>query len=56
MLAVPLTEAQSPVVLLRNEMLMCSSDLRSSVLPDSVLVWKSRSMPPDSLVVGCLCQ
>jgi hypothetical protein len=32
----------------RNEMLMCGSEARSSVLPDLVLVWKSRSMPPVS--------
>ena len=43
--ALPLRDAHSPE-LLRKEMLMCGSDWMSSVLPDSVLVWKIRSMPP----------
>src|SRR5689334_1770364 len=47
MLALPLTEAQSPE-LVRKLMLMCESLARLSVLPDSVLVWKSRSIPPVS--------
>lgn len=47
MLDEPEIEAHSPVAL-RKEMLMEGSSLRSSVLPDSVLVWKSRSMPPPS--------
>lgn len=47
MFAFPDTEAHSPLPL-RKEMLMCESDSRSSVLPDSVLVWNRRSMPPVS--------
>ena len=42
-------EAHSPVGF-RKAMLMAGSDERSEVLPDSVLVWKRRSMPPDSCV------
>ena len=45
--ASPETEAHSPEEL-RKEMLMWGSEARSSVLPDSVLVWKRRSMPPHS--------
>ena len=44
---VPETEAHSPDEL-RKEMLMCGSESMSDVLPDSVLVWKIRSMPPFS--------
>ena len=47
MSASPETEAHSPVEL-RKAMLILGSDLRSSVLPDSVLVWNSRSTPPPS--------
>ena len=44
----PDAEAHSPL-LLRKEMLTCGSvEKRSSILPDSVLVWKIRSMPPVS--------
>lgn len=43
----PETEAHSPVAF-RKAMLIEGSSARSSVLPDSVLVWKIRSMPPDS--------
>ena len=46
-LASPLREAHSPVEL-RKAMLIWGSDWRSSVFPDSVLVWKRRSMPPFS--------
>lgn len=45
--ALPETDAHSPE-LLRKEMLMCESESMSLVLPDSVLVWKMRSMPPAS--------
>lgn len=45
--ASPETEAHSPVGL-RKAMLILGSDFRSSVLPDSVLVWKRRSTPPPS--------
>lgn len=48
MVECPEMEAHSPVEF-RKAMLMEGSDVRSEVLPDSVLVWKSRSMPPDSL-------
>ena len=47
MSASPDTEAHSPVEL-RKAMLILGSDFRSSVLPDSVLVWKRRSTPPPS--------
>lgn len=46
-MALPETEAHSPEEL-RKAMLISGSDLRSSVLPDSVFVWKRRSIPPDS--------
>jgi hypothetical protein len=46
---VPETEAHSPEEL-RKEMLMWGSEEMSEVLPDSVLVWKMRSMPPFSCV------
>ena len=52
---VPEMEAHSPVGL-RKEMLMWGSEDRSEVLPDSVLVWKRRSMPPDSWNVDCLAR
>ena len=45
--ALPAIEAHSPETL-RNEMLTLGSFDRSSVLPDSVFVWKSRSIPPAS--------
>jgi hypothetical protein len=44
---VPEMEAHSPVEF-RKEMLTEGSAERSSVLPDSVFVWKIRSTPPDS--------
>jgi hypothetical protein len=44
---VPDTEAHSPAEL-RKEMFMRGSESISEVLPDSVLVWKMRSMPPFS--------
>jgi hypothetical protein len=47
MLEEPEMDAHSPVAL-RKEMLIEGSSFRSSVLPDSVLVWKRRSMPPPS--------
>lgn len=47
--ASPLTDAYSPDEL-RNEMLKCGPDSMLSVLPDSVLVWKMRSMP----LVSCV--
>jgi hypothetical protein len=50
MFEVPEKEAHSPE-LLRKEMLMWESDSISSVLPDSVLVWNRRSMPPFSYAV-----
>jgi len=37
---------------LRKEMLMCESEASSSVLWDSVLVWKMRSTPLDSCGIG----
>ena len=46
---VPDTEAHSPEEL-RKAMLICGSELMSEVLPDSVLVWKMRSMPPFSYI------
>jgi hypothetical protein len=42
-------EAHSPEEL-RKEMLMWGSEEMSEVLPDSVLVWKMRSMPSFSWV------
>jgi hypothetical protein len=45
----PLMEAHSPEEL-RKEMLIWGSDSMSLVFPDSVLVWKMRSMPPLSYV------
>lgn len=45
--ACPETDAHSPEEL-RKAMLMLGSEASSSVLPDSVLVWKRRSMPPFS--------
>ena len=45
--ASPETEAHSPVEL-RKAMLILGSFFRSSVFPDSVLVWKRRSTPPPS--------
>lgn len=47
--AFPDSEAHSPVAL-QKDMLMLGSFSRSSVLPDSVFVWKMRSMPPFSCV------
>ena len=47
MVEIPETEAHSPEPL-RNAMLICGSESISSVFPDSVLVWKIRSMPPFS--------
>lgn len=47
MLALPDMDAHSPE-LLRKATLTAESEEMSSVLPDSVLVWKMRSMPPDS--------
>lgn len=44
MLALPEMEAHSPS-LLRKPRLMSGSEARSSVLPLSVLAWKTRSMP-----------
>ena len=49
--AVPEILAHSPV-LLRKARLISECSLRSSVLPDSVLVWKMKSMPLSSCVVG----
>ena len=49
--AVPEMLAHSPV-LLRKARLISECSLRSSVLPDSVLVWKMKSMPLSSCVVG----
>lgn len=46
---VPETEAHSPEEF-RKAILMCGSEEMSSVLPDSVLVWKMRSMP-----FSCVC-
>ena len=45
--ASPDMEAHSPVAF-RKAMLILGSLFRSSVLPDSVLVWKRRSTPPPS--------
>ena len=45
--AVPEMEAHSPDEL-RKEMFVCGSESMSLVLPDSVLVWKIRSIPPVS--------
>ena len=45
--ASPDTEAHSPVEF-RKAMLIFGSFFRSSVLPDSVFVWKRRSTPPPS--------
>lgn len=47
MLAEPEMEAHSPEEE-RKAMLIEGSEARSSVLPDSVLVWKRRSIPQDS--------
>ena len=47
MSASPDTEAHSPVGF-RKAMLIFGSFFRSSVLPDSVFVWKRRSTPPPS--------
>jgi hypothetical protein len=41
---VPEIDAHSPEEL-RKAMWMCGSEAMSSVLPDSVLVWKMRLMP-----------
>lgn len=41
---VPETDAHSPEEL-RKAILICGSEVMSSVLPDSVLVWKMRSIP-----------
>lgn len=49
MVECPEMEAHSPVEF-RNAILMEGSEVRSEVLPDSVLVWKRRSMPPDSFL------
>jgi hypothetical protein len=49
--AVPEMLAHSPV-LLRKARLISECSWRSSVLPDSVLVWKMKSMPLSSCVVG----
>ena len=45
--ATPATEAHWPEES-RKAMFMCGSEARESVLPDSVFVWKRRSMPWDS--------
>lgn len=42
--ASPETDAHSPLEF-KKEMLIAESVCKSSVLPDSVLVWKSRSIP-----------
>jgi hypothetical protein len=44
MVAFPEMDAHSPELLMKP-MLTDESSLRSSVLPDSVLVWKRRSKP-----------
>lgn len=44
MLALPEIDAHSPE-LLRNARLMSGLESRSSVLPDSEFVWKTRSTP-----------
>lgn len=46
-LAWPAMEAHSPELLIKDTFTWGSLD-RSLVLPDSVFVWKRRSMPPDS--------
>jgi hypothetical protein len=46
-LAWPAIEAHSPELLMKDTF-TCGSLDRSFVLPDSVFVWKRRSMPPDS--------
>lgn len=54
--ALPEMDAHSPELLMKP-MLTEESSLRSSVLPDSVLVWKRRSNPFASyyFVSSCIC-
>ena len=47
MVATPATEAHCPEES-RKAIFICGSEARESVFPDSVFVWKRRSMPLDS--------